>query len=237
MPAAEPLVRLRGVSKDYRGLRPLRVASLDVHEGRSLALIGFDPTAAEVLVNLMTGFTLPDSGEVVAFGQPTTEIADGDAWMKTLDRFGLVSDRAVLVDQFTVEQNLAMPFSLEVEEMPDDVRTRARQLADEIGLGGAEVNGRTGELSPASRLRLRLGRALALAPSVLVAEHPNASLSAGDLPAFAADFTRIVERRGLASIVLTADRTFASSVAEEVLTLEPATGALKPSARWRRWFS
>jgi ABC-type transporter Mla maintaining outer membrane lipid asymmetry ATPase subunit MlaF len=237
MPDAEPLVRLRGISKDYRGLRPLRVASLDVHAGRSLALIGFDPMAAEVLVNLMTGFALPDTGEVVAFGQRTADIADGDAWMKTLDRFGLVSDRAVLVEQFTVEQNLAMPFSLEVEEMPDDVRLRARQLADEIGLTGAEVQARTGDLSPASRLRLRLGRALALAPSVLVAEHPNASLSGGDTPAFAADFTRIVERRGLASVVLTADRTFASSVAEEVLTLEPATGALKPSPGWRRWFS
>jgi hypothetical protein len=34
---------------------------------------------------------------------------------------------------------------------------------------------------------------------------------------------------------MTADRTFAAAIAEQVLTLEPATGALKPSGGWRRW--
>jgi hypothetical protein len=71
---------------------------------------------------------------------------------------------------------------------------------------------------------------------VLLAEHPNASLSADDTASFAADVSRIVSSRGLASLVMTADRTFASAVAEEVLTLQPATGELKRSAGWRRWF-
>ena len=34
MPAREVLVQLRKVTKDYRSLRPLRVESLDLHEGR-----------------------------------------------------------------------------------------------------------------------------------------------------------------------------------------------------------
>ena len=237
MPAGDPIVRLRGISKDYRGLRPLRIASLDVHAGDALALVGFDRMAAEVLVNLMTGFTLPDAGEVTVFGQPTAAITDGDAWLQTLDRFGLVSDRSVLVDQFTAEQNLAMPFTLEVEEMADPIRVRARKLAEEIGLSAGEARQRTGELSPSARLRLRLGRALALDPAVLLAEHPNASLTSEDVPSFAADLARIVSRRGIASVVVTADRTFAAAVAARVLTLEPATGALKPSSGWRSWFS
>jgi ABC-type sulfate/molybdate transport systems ATPase subunit len=87
------------------------------------------------------------------------------------------------------------------------------------------------------KLRLRLGRALALAPRVLLAEHPNASLNVEEAPVFAADFARIAGARGLASLVLTTDRTFASAVADEVLTLEPATGALKATSGWRRWFA
>src|SRR5262245_40583946 len=51
MPGGEPLVELRAVRKDYRGLRPLRVEHLDVHEGQSIALLGFDQAGAEVLVN------------------------------------------------------------------------------------------------------------------------------------------------------------------------------------------
>ena len=85
--------------------------------------------------------------------------------------------------------------------------------------------------------RIRVGRAIALDPKILLAEHPNAALSADDTPPFAADLSRIIAARRLAAIVITADRTFASAVAEQVLTLQPATGALKSSHGWRRWFS
>src|SRR5690606_16542149 len=63
MPQGDLLVQLRNVSKDYRGLRPLRVARLDLRAGQSVALLGFDQVSAEVLVDLVTGATTPDSGE------------------------------------------------------------------------------------------------------------------------------------------------------------------------------
>jgi len=230
------LVRFRGVTKDYRGLRPLRIAELDLHAGRSIALVGFDQPMAEVLVDLITGAILPDSGDVIAFGRPTSAIPDPDAWLTTLDEFGLLTDRAVLVEQFTVGQNLAIPISLAIDDMPPDVKARVADLAREVGLD-RELERQAGVVSPAARARIRLGRALALGPRVLLAEHPNATLSADDASAFAADLFRIVEARGLASVVLTADIGFARAAAREVLVLEPSTGALKPSSGWRRWFS
>ena len=110
MPEPEVLVRLRKVTKDYQSLRPLRVESLDRHEGQTLALGGFDRMTAEILVDLITAAIVPDTGEVRVFGQPTTAIADRDGWLQTLDQFGLLTERAVLVEQFTVEQNLAIPY-------------------------------------------------------------------------------------------------------------------------------
>ena len=112
-----------------------------------------------------------------------------------------------------------------------------KRLADEVGLAPAEIAQFVGTLPPAARLRVRLGRALALGPRVLLAEHPNAALPPDDRSAFAADLTRVVGRRGLASLVMTADPVFAKAVAEDVLTLEPATGELRRSQGWRRWFS
>ena len=236
MSANDVLLRLRGVSKDYRSLRPLRIAELDLPPGRSLALLGFDQTMAEVLVDLITGAILPDSGEIVAFGQHTSSIADPGSWLTTLDQFGLFTDRAVLVEQFTVEQNLALPLSITVEDMTPEIRARVAELASEIGLAN-ELRRQAGVLGPALRARIRLGRALALAPRVLVAEHPNATLSAQEASALGTDMARIIETRGIASIVLTADQSFARAVSKEILVLEPATGALKPASSWRRWFS
>lgn len=236
MPPADVLVRLRGITKDYRSLRPLRIAELDVTRGRSLALVGFDQMMAEVFVDLITGAILPDSGEIVVFGQPTSAIPDPAEWLVTLDQFGLLTDRAVLVEQFTVEQNLALPLSVAVEEMSPDVRAQVGELANEVGLAN-DLRRQAGVLAPGARARIRLGRAIALAPKVFVAEHPNATLSPEDAATLAADIHRIVERRGIASIVLTADHAFARAVAKEVLVLEPATGILKPASAWRRWFS
>lgn len=236
MPSAEPAVTIRNVSKDYRGLRPLRIASLDLAAGQTLALIGFDQAMAEVLVKLIMGASLPDAGEVVVFGEPTSAIQDGDAWLKGLERFALLSDRALVVDQLTAEQTIAMPMTFVIDEPTGDVRRTVRRLADEVGLEPAVLAERVGALTPAALVRVRLARALAPGPRLLLAEHPTASLPPDDTPAFAADFSRVVQARGLTTIVLTADRGFGSAVARDVRTLQPATGVLAAAPAWRRWF-
>lgn len=236
MAADERLVELRGVSKDYRGLRPLRVSSLELHEGESLALLGFDQVTAELLVNLVTGAILPDSGNVVVMGRSTSSIGHADDWVETLDKFGLLSERAVLLDQLTAEQNLALPLSLELDQLPTEVRSRVRDLAREVGLDEETLVKPLSALPPLLRLRVRLGRALALDPRVLLAEHPNATLSPEDADIFAADLSRLVSARRVALLVLTADTRFARAVAGQVLTLQASTGELKRGG-WRRWFS
>jgi ABC-type transporter Mla maintaining outer membrane lipid asymmetry ATPase subunit MlaF len=231
------VVQLRNVTKDYKSLRPLRVASLDLHRGQTLALCGFDQMTAEILVDLITAAIVPDAGEVTVFGRLTTSIGNRDAWLETLDQFGLLTERAVLVEQLTVEQNLAIPFSLSLHDLSADIRARVARLAQEIGLEPSELGKQSGVLPPLGRLRLRLGRALAMDPKVLLAEHPNATLAPADAQAFGADLKRIVNARGMAALVLTADPDFARVVGHQVLVLEPATGTLKPSSGWRRWFS
>ena len=231
------LIEVRNAIKDYRGLRPLRLQEFDLHAGESVVLLGFDQASAEVLVNLLTGAILPDSGTITVFGERTNAIPDAEAWVHTLDQFGLISDRAVMLDQLTTEQNLAMPLSLHIQTMPGDVRQRVRELADEVGLSSVELGTTVGSLTPLSRQRLRFGRALALNPRVVLAEHPNAPLSRPDTLAFGNVFRQVVSRRAIAALTLTADSEFARAISPRVLTLQPANGLLKSSSGWRRWLS
>jgi ABC-type methionine transport system ATPase subunit len=140
-----------------------------------------------------------------------------------------------MLDQLTAEQNLAMPISLHIETMPEDVRDRVRALAEEVKLSSAELGSAAALLEPLARQCLRLGRALALDPRVLLAEHPNAPLSEPDTLAFATVFRQIVARRGIAALVLTANSEFAKAISPRVLALQPATGDLRASSGWRRW--
>jgi ABC-type uncharacterized transport system ATPase subunit len=119
------VLTLEGISKQYGALRPLRVQQLSVAAGEHVALLGFDRAAAEVFVNLVTGAALPDAGQVTVFGRPTSEIADGTAWLALVDRFGIVSERAVLLEQLSVVQNLAMPSTS--SRLPPTCRCRPRR--------------------------------------------------------------------------------------------------------------
>jgi predicted ABC-type transport system involved in lysophospholipase L1 biosynthesis ATPase subunit len=230
-----PVLELSGVVKDYRGLRPLRIEHLIVGAGERVALLGFDQAMAEVFINLVTGATLPDKGVVAAFGRSTADIADAADWLAAVDRFGIVSERAVLLDQLSGLQNLAMPFTVDIEPPPPDVAERARKLAREVGLSDAGDHHPIAALDAAARLRIRLGRAIALDPSVLLIEHASAGLSPAAAAAFGADAQAVASHRGAALVALTADRAFARAVASRVLTLEPATGGLKEQGT-RRWF-
>lgn len=226
-----PVLELSGVSKDYHGLRPLRLAALTVQQGEHIAILGLDQTATEVFVNLVTGATLPDQGDVRLFGRSTAHITDSADWLAVVDRFGIVSPRAVLLDALTVVQNLAMPFTLEIEPPAEDIRRRAVALAQRAGLDQSSFDRPVAELGPAGLVRVRLGRALALDPAVVILEHPTADVQTEGIAELAAQCRAIPA----ATIVLTADLAFAHAVGGRCLTLEPATGRL--AAERSGWLS
>jgi ABC-type lipoprotein export system ATPase subunit len=221
------LVEFADVSKEYGALRPLRIEHLSVGEGENVALVGLDLPAAETLINLITGATLPDRGQVRLFGRPTDEITHASDWLSTLDRFGIVSDRAVLLEALTVVQNLALPFSLEIEPPSDEIRCRATELAREVEIEDALWDARIADLAGSTRVRVRLGRAVALEPSLLLVEHPTAAVTAADILDLGQTVRKVAERRRIAAIILTADRRFAAVAASRVLTLAPATGRFR----------
>jgi len=226
------IFELAAISKDYRGLRPLRIHDLRVAAGERVALVRFDEVSAEVLVNLITGASLPDSGHVALFGRRTSEITDSTDWLSIVDRLGIVSERAVLLPGLSALQNLAIPFSLDVEPLEDEARDAAEALAREIELPPAAWHTAVGAADAAIQMRIRFGRALALGPEALLLEHASAKLRPSDAAQFAAVVARVAGGRGLAVLALGADETFARAVASRVLTWDPATGRLADRRRW-----
>ena len=228
------VLEICGVTKDYRGLRPLRLQQLTIAAGEQIAIVGFDAPSAEVFVNLVTGASLPDTGEIRIFERATAAIADSADWLATIDRFGIVSERAVLLDALSVIQNLAMPFTLDIEPPPGDTRQLAKRLAEEVDLPERVWTNPVADLDVAGRMRVRLGRALALEPDVLLLEHASAGMTATDAAAFGKSVRTIAANRSAAVVAATADIAFARAVAARILTLDPATGRLKESGRG--WF-
>jgi ABC-type transporter Mla maintaining outer membrane lipid asymmetry ATPase subunit MlaF len=230
-------LEMRDVSKSYGALRPLRISSLTIASGERVSIGGMDAGVAEVVVNLVTGASVPDAGDVRVFGRRTTEIADGDQWLDWLDRFGIVSPRGVLLEGATLQQNLAMPFTLTIDPVPPAVAAEVRSVSALCGIDPERWLGvAAGELPVDIRVRAHLARALALNPDFVVIEHPTAEVEPAARPALAADLARACAERGVTMLGLTNDEGFAKTVAPRNLKLHGATGELaRIGKRWLSW--
>jgi ABC-type lipoprotein export system ATPase subunit len=231
-----PILEMLGIVKSYNALRPLRIVELSVAPGARVAVAGIDAPGAEVMLNLVTGASLPDEGEVRVFGHRTSDVTSGDEWLASLDRFGIVSERAVLLEGATLTQNLALPFALEIDPVPPATVARVEALADECGIAREHLSARAGDVSAPVRTRVHLARAVALSPRLLLMEHPTAALEERDRADFGAVVARVCDERSLTMVAVTQDLQFASAAAHETLTLQGATGRLVAARRswWRR---
>jgi len=233
-----PLLQIRGLVKDYQSLRPLRVRELSVAPAAVITLTGFDGPAAEIFVHLVTGAALPDEGDITLFGTNTRAITNAEAWLRALDSLGLVSHRAVLIDALSVLQNVAMPLTLDVDPIDPAFRPAAEALAREAGIPETTWEARLGRVDPEVNVRVRLARAVAPKPTLLIAEHPSATLPREAVSRVARDVAAVAAARRAALVTLTADPAWAAEVGGDVLTLQPGTGELATGAgfieRFRR---
>ena len=234
---SDALLHISGLSKDYQTLRPLRIKSLTINRGDVVSISGIDMLGGETLVHLVTGATLPDSGEVVLFGRNTRAITDGDAWLQSLDGVGMITARGILVEAFSVLQNIALSLTLDVDPIDPAVRPQAAALAKEAGIDTAQFDVPAGKVPADVQMRVHLARALALGPRLLMAEHPSASLARDTVTSFGADLARAARGRGVALLAITADATLAKAIGGSRLELVAATGELRAMSRIRNLFT
>ncbi len=230
-----PAIEMIGIARTYAGPAPLRVRELTISSGDRYVISGLDRGAAEMFVLLVIGAAVPDEGVVRVDGRDTREITTDTAWLSSLDRFGIVTERAVLLDQLPIEANLALPLTLSIDPLAEDVRARVAGLADDAQLMRSRLAAPASTLSAAERLRVHLARALAADPAVLLLEHPTAGLTAAaDGAAFGRTLRDVAERRGLAWVALSDDPDFARASGGARLHLNLATGQLSHESFWRR---
>jgi predicted ABC-type transport system involved in lysophospholipase L1 biosynthesis ATPase subunit len=209
---------------------------LTVTPGTIVSIAGLDALAAETFVHLVTGATLPDEGEVIMFGQDTRAITDGEAWLKSLDRVGMVTARGILIGAFSVLQNIAMSFTLDVDPVDPRVVPQAGALARDVGIDPGLFDLPAGKVAPDIQMRVHLARALALGAKLLIAEHPSAALPRGSVAAFGADLAKAAQSRGLGLIAVTADDALAKAIGGQRLELVPATGELRAPGLLKKLF-
>lgn len=99
MTAAQPLLSLRGLNKNFAGNPAVRDLDLDVYPGEIVALLGQNGAGKSTVIKMMVGIHAPSSGSMTLEGHPLVPGMPGLAF---------IHQDLGLVDWMTVAENLML---------------------------------------------------------------------------------------------------------------------------------
>lgn len=210
-PAADPLLRLSGLSHSYGSVQALHGIDLDIAENEFFALLGPSGCGKSTLLRSIAGFETPAEGEILLDGAPLTRLP---AHRRPVN---MMFQSYALFPHLSVEKNVA--YGLEAEGTPKpEVRRRVGEALETIGLSGYAKR-RPGQLSGGQRQRVALARAIVKRPRLLLLDEPLSALDRKVRSEMQLELKRLQHEVGMTFVVVTHDQEEAMSMADRVAVL------------------
>jgi lipooligosaccharide transport system ATP-binding protein len=167
--ATPPIVRARGVRKQFGGRTAVDGIDFDVYPGRCFGFVGPNGAGKTTTLRMAMGLTPLGGGMLSVFGR---SIADSASEVRR--RVGIVPQADNLDPDFSVEENLHVYASF--FKLPRaQVEPRIEELLAFMSLGERRKAGTT-TLSGGMQRRLTIARALINDPELIVLDEPTTGL-------------------------------------------------------------
>lgn len=213
----KPVIELVDVSKAFGEKVVLDELSLRVETGEITVIMGASPSGKSVLIKHMNGLFKPDSGEVMLFGQDTSELK-AVALDRERKRIGTLFQNYALFDSMSVVENVAFPL---VENKAMSVREAhelSAELLEDLGLGHV-LEAFPASLSGGMKKRVSLARAIIGNPEVVLFDEPTTGLDPIMMEFVDDMILDITEKFGLTSVIISHDIASTMRLADSIAIL------------------
>ena len=250
-----PLVRIRGLRKNFGQHRVLDGIDLDVREGEVTVLLGPSGSGKSTLLRCVNHLEKPDAGfvevagELIGYRYDRSRNHGGRLHelrhrqvTRQRARIGMVFQQFNLFGHLTVRENVIEgPVAAGVQRK--QAVATASELLDRVGLAGREGS-YPRQLSGGQQQRVAIARALALRPRLMLFDEPTSALDP-ELVGEVLSVIRDLAASGMTMIVVTHEIGFAREVADTVVFLDdgrivesgpPARVLARPSHQRARAF-
>jgi simple sugar transport system ATP-binding protein len=209
----QPLIEMRGVTKEYRGVPAVTRVDFVLRKGEVHALLGENGAGKSTLTKMMSGVTRPTSGDMLLNGKPFSFATPAEA----LDAgVAMVFQETSLVPSMTVAQNLY----LGDEKLFN--RIRGLNIAAQTFLQSLNFNVNptaiVSGLGAAHKQMVEIARAVRKNVRVIIFDEPTASLTPEEKHHFFALIDRL-KKRGVSIIFISHAIEEALAIADRITIL------------------
>lgn len=215
------VTRAEHISKSFGPVSALTDVNLHVHRGEILGLIGDNGAGKSTLIKILTGFHQPDGGSLMFEGQPITLRSVSHARSVGIET---VFQDLALVNDLPVYLNLHLNKELVYRPLPflrrREMRRRAREALDEIGIDIPSVNAEVGMLSGGQRQAIAVARAVHSDAKLLLLDEPLAAMGAKESGLILKLLAQLKQRGNIAIILIAHNYSQVVDVCDRVNLLQ-----------------
>ena len=174
----EPLIRTRGIAKDYQvgdnRIRALDGVSVDIERGECVAVMGPSGSGKSTFMNLIGCLDRPSAGEYRLEGRTVSDLG-ADALAGVRNRhIGFVFQSFNLLARTSALENVELPL-VYAGVGARERRTRALEMLARVGLAERSAHFPQ-QLSGGQQQRVAIARALVTRPALILADEPTGAL-------------------------------------------------------------
>ncbi len=177
---ADDVLRLDGIRKAYYVGTPVETevlhgVDLVLGKGEFCALMGPSGSGKSTLLNVIGLLDRPTGGRLFIDGQETGGLDDRALTRLRGRSIGFVFQYHYLLPAFTAAENVVMPMLVDRGRPDEAMRRRANELLESVGLTPWRDNLAV-NMSGGQQQRVAVARALAMSPSLVLADEPTGNL-------------------------------------------------------------
>ena len=211
MSSSEQIVEARGIKKVYEmgpeRVEALRGVDISIQTGEFVGIMGSSGSGKSTLMHILGCLEKATEGTYLLGGQDISRVSDHDLSLMRANQIGFVFQTFNLIPQYSVLENVAMPF-LYREETRNEAGLLAERAIERVGLS-ARCNHKPSELSGGEMQRVAIARALAVDPLLILADEPTGNLDSETSKSIISLFSEL-NKQGTTLIVVTHEKEVAS---------------------------
>jgi ribose transport system ATP-binding protein len=228
-----PLLEVRGISKQFSGVRALDDVSLTLEQGEVLAIVGENGAGKSTLMRIVAGVTSPTGGAVFLDGEPVEFASVAQALKRGIS---LIHQELNLADNLSVAANIFLgrePLKLGLI----DRRRIDREAQKYLEMVGLDIAPQTivGTLPIGKQQLVEVAKALSTNARILIMDEPTSSLSEHEAQKLFA-VVRDLKARGVSVLYISHRLHEVEQLADRVIVLRDGkfSGELSQAEKQRQ---